>query len=142
MSFQIEVLKVLAGQPGGRASVAAIKRDMSALASHEWSRRMRALARTAPKVDVFSAGYVVRFPDAWQITPAGYEYLTHLEAGTLPEVLMAQSEPAIPEDFSVEALRGRPQRPLTHYRPSARTLKRTVRRIRHVASKILGGSGA
>ena len=142
MSFQIEVLKVLAGQPGGRASVADIKADMSALASHEWSRRMRALARSAPKVDVFSAGYVVRTPEAWQITPSGYEYLSHLEAGTLPEILMAQSEPDVAEDFGVEALRNRPQRPLAHYRPSAKTLKKTVRRIRHVASKILGRSGS
>lgn len=139
MSFQIEVLKVLAGQPGGRASVAAIKSDMAALASHEWSQRVRALARTAKQVDVFSAGYIVRTPEAWQITEAGYEYLSNLEAGTLPEILMAQSEPDIAEDFTVDTLGNRPQRPLVHYRPDMKKAKRAVlRRIRTVASKILG----
>lgn len=82
LSFQITVLKVLAGHPGGRASVAELTRYVSVLTSSgsDWSDRMRQLAVRAPKLDIFSDKLVVRDKNGWQITDRGREILASLEA--------------------------------------------------------------
>lgn len=55
MSFQITVLKVLAGHPDGRASVTELTRYVSVFMSSgsDWTDRMRRLAARAPKLDIF-----------------------------------------------------------------------------------------
>jgi hypothetical protein len=50
MSFQITILKVLAGHPGGRASLADVKRAMAILitSGSDWTDRTKRLAARAP----------------------------------------------------------------------------------------------
>jgi hypothetical protein len=70
LSFQITILKVLAGHPDGRASVAELTRYVGVLMSSgsDWSDRMRRLAVRAPKLDIFSDELVVRNKNGWQIS--------------------------------------------------------------------------
>ena len=81
MSFQITVLKVLAGHPEGRASLADLKRYVAVLISSgaDWSQRMKRLAARAPGLDIFSSGYVLREASGWQITAKGREFLISIE---------------------------------------------------------------
>src|SRR5437667_6680092 len=55
MSFQITILKVLAGHPEGRASLADLKHAMAILISSgsDWADRTKRLAR-APLTSIFS----------------------------------------------------------------------------------------
>ena len=55
MSFQITILKVLAGHPEGRASLADLKRAMAILISSgsDWTDRTKGLAARAPDLDIF-----------------------------------------------------------------------------------------
>ena len=88
MSFQITVLKVLAGHPGGLASVADLTHYASILMSSgsDWSNRMKRLATSAPQLDIFGSAFVVRQKDGWQITNAGLQFLAKLEAiRTMPD---------------------------------------------------------
>lgn len=128
MSFQIGVLKVLSSHPDGRASVDAIKRDLALLASREWNAQLRRLAALAPRIDVFSAGLILRTPDAWQITEAGRDVLARLERGETVEApprpepeprLKPEAKPELaPEPAWLSAAPlPRPQRLLLHYRP-------------------------
>lgn len=122
MSFQIGVLKVLSSHPDGRASVDAIKRDLALLASREWNAQLRRLAALAPRIDVFSAGLILRTPEAWQITEAGRIFLARLERGETieaPPRLEAEPEPKLDPEPAPTAVAPlpRPQRPLFHYRP-------------------------
>ena len=41
---------------------------------------MKRLAARAPKLDIFSSGYVLREPSGWQITAKGREFLILIEA--------------------------------------------------------------
>ena len=81
MSFQITVLKVLAGHPDGRASVTELTRYVSVLMSSgsDWIDRMRRLAARAPKLDIFSNSLVLRDNSGWQITDIGRQLLASLE---------------------------------------------------------------
>ena len=60
MSFQITVLKVLAGHPGGRASVADLRQAVAILISSgsDWTNRTKRLAALAPNLDIFSQSFV------------------------------------------------------------------------------------
>jgi hypothetical protein len=82
VSFQITVLKVLAGHPDGRASVAELTRYVSVLMSSgsDWTDRMRRLAARVPKLDIFSSALVLRDNSGWQITDMGRQFLASLEA--------------------------------------------------------------
>ena len=82
VSFQITVLKVLAGHPEGRASLADLKRYVAVLtcSGADWSQRMKRLAARAPDLDIFSRSYVLREANGWQITEKGREFLIMLEA--------------------------------------------------------------
>jgi hypothetical protein len=81
VSFQITVLKVLAGHPEGRASLADLKHFVAVLtcSGADWSQRMKRLAARAPELDIFSGGYVLREPSGWQITTKGREFLFLIE---------------------------------------------------------------
>jgi hypothetical protein len=82
VSFQITVLKVLAGHPEGRACVADLTRHVSILMScgSEWTDRTKRLAARAPELDIFGSAYVLRDDNGWRITDIGRRFLDSLEA--------------------------------------------------------------
>jgi hypothetical protein len=82
MSFQITVLKVLAGHPEGRASIADLTRYVSILISSgtDWTNRTKRLAARAPKLDIFADSLVLRDDNGWHITEGGRQFLAWLEA--------------------------------------------------------------
>lgn len=81
MSFQITVLKVLAGHPEGRATLAELRRAVAILISSgkDWTDRMKRLDMRAPGLDIFSQSFVLRDNAGWQITSAGRTFLAALE---------------------------------------------------------------
>jgi hypothetical protein len=79
MSLQFSILKVLAGQVNGRATVADINRYITLLSGPEWSARMKRLSALAPDLDIFGSGFVQRDDAGWQLTKAGYAFLAALE---------------------------------------------------------------
>jgi hypothetical protein len=91
VSFQITILKVLAGHPEGRAALADLTRYVSILISSgaDWTNRTKRLAARAPKLDIFGDSFVLRDDNGWQITDSGRQFLTSLEAP-----LPMASEPA------------------------------------------------
>src|SRR3984957_10073691 len=82
MSFQITVLKVLAGHPEGRASLADLTRYVSILISSgtDWTNRTKRMAARAPKLDIFADSLVLRDVSGWHITEGGRQFLAALEA--------------------------------------------------------------
>jgi hypothetical protein len=95
LSFQITILKVLAGHPGGRASLEEVRYAVSFLISSgpDWTNRMKRLASLAPKLDIFSSSFVMRDNECWQITEAGRQFLILLEA--TPVSLASENQPAL-----------------------------------------------
>jgi hypothetical protein len=79
VSLQFSVLKVLAGQPDGRATLADLNRTITLLSGPEWTARMKRLAARAPDLDIFSSQYVLRDDIGWQLTNAGFAFLAALE---------------------------------------------------------------
>jgi hypothetical protein len=86
MSFQITILKVLAGHPEGRASLPDLKRAMAILitSGSDWTDRMKRLAARAPDLDIFSQSFVRRDNAGWQITDAGRAFLDFLQTPIQP----------------------------------------------------------
>jgi hypothetical protein len=82
MSFQITVLKVLAGLPEGHASITDLARYVSILISSgtDWTNRTKRLAARAPKLDIFVDAFVLRDDNGWHITEGGRQFLATLEA--------------------------------------------------------------
>jgi hypothetical protein len=82
VSFQITILKVLAGHPEGRASCADLTRYVSILISSgtEWTNRTKRLAARAPELDIFRDSLVLWDNDGWQITEVGRQFLASLDA--------------------------------------------------------------
>jgi len=82
VSFQITVLKVLAGHPEGRASLADLTRYVSILISSgtDWTNRTKRLAARVPKLDIFAKSFVLRDDRGWRITESGRQFLASLEA--------------------------------------------------------------
>jgi hypothetical protein len=82
LSFQITVLKVLAGHTDGRASLGEVRHAVSLLVSSglDWTNRMKRLASLVPDLDIFSRAFVVRDDNGWQITDDGLRFLVVLEA--------------------------------------------------------------
>jgi hypothetical protein len=96
VSFQITILKVLAGHPGGRASLADLRRAVGILISSgpDWTDRTKRLAARAPGLDIFSHSLVLRDDAGWQITDAGRALLAFVEA---PVPMTAIGDRALPE---------------------------------------------
>jgi hypothetical protein len=86
VSFQITILKVLAGQPGGHASLGEVRHAVSLLISSgaDWTNRMRRLAALAPELDIFGQKFVVLDSRNWQITEDGRRFLTLIETAKVP----------------------------------------------------------
>jgi hypothetical protein len=95
VSFQITILKVLAGQPDGRASHPEVTRSVAILMSSgaDWSARMKRLAARAPDLSIFSSNYVMRDAFGWQITDAGRAFLASIEVTTAEPLIEARPEP-------------------------------------------------
>jgi hypothetical protein len=87
-------MKVLAGHPEGRASVADVKEYVAVLmcSGSDWSKRMKRLAARAPGLDAFIAGYVLREPGEWRITDAGRAFLASIELPSPTPVLVEQEK--------------------------------------------------
>jgi hypothetical protein len=109
MSFQITVLKVLAGHPEGRASLADLTRYVSILISSgtDWTNRTKSLAARVPKLDIFADSLVLRDANGWHITEGGRQFLAALEAplpitgepvqATEEEIAKQPRSPALPK---------------------------------------------
>jgi len=79
VSLQFSILKVLAGQPNGRAAVPDLNRYITLLSVPEWTARMKRLSALAPDLDIFGSFYVLRDDAGWQLTEAGYAFLAAVE---------------------------------------------------------------
>lgn len=79
MSLQFSILKVLAGQPSGRATVATLNRYITLLSCPEWTARIKRLSALAPDLDIFGSRYVLRDDAGWQLTEAGHAFLAATE---------------------------------------------------------------
>ena len=88
MSFQVTVLKVLAGHPGGRLSVDDLKRAVAILicSGPDWTDRTKRLLARAPGLDIFSQSLVARDAQGWQITEAGRAMLAAIENPAAPTI--------------------------------------------------------
>ena len=82
VSFQITVLKVLAGHPEGRASIADLTSYVSILISSgaDWTNRTKRLAARAPKLDIFADSLVLRDDRGFRIAEGGRQFLASIEA--------------------------------------------------------------
>ena len=98
MSFQITLMKVLAGHPDGRASVADLRHYVGILmtSGSDWTERMKGLAARAPDLDIVAEGFVRRDENGWQITEAGREFLNWLETPSSAARLPRAAQPAVP----------------------------------------------
>jgi len=131
VSFQITVLKVLAGQPGGRASLADLTRAVAILMTSgpDWTDRTKRLAARAPGLEIFSQSFVLRDDAGWQITDAGRAFLTSVETpnhmtadNEQPTETKATSVPSpasSPIRLVAVSRRGRRRRTRDRMRPSA-----------------------
>jgi hypothetical protein len=98
VSFQITVLKVLAGSPGGFLALADLRHDVALLISsgRDWTELTKRIAARAPDLDIFSQTFVVRDPTGWQITAAGREFLASIEKPASPlEAVPAMVDPPV-----------------------------------------------
>ena len=102
MSFQITILKVLAGHPEGRASRADLTRYVSILISSgtDWTNRTKRLAARAPEFDIFRDLLVLRDNNGWQITEGGRQFLASLD---VPLSTVCEPAQAIETDITKES---------------------------------------
>jgi hypothetical protein len=129
VSFQITVLKVLAGHPEGRATLAELRRAVAILISSgkDWTDRTKRLATRAPGLDIFSQSLVLRDNLGWQITFAGRTLLAALEnpiqmspgEGQTPDVLATLVLPSPLPQMKQVSLNRRRHRAARRRRPVA-----------------------
>jgi hypothetical protein len=81
VSFQLSILKILAGQPDGRASLDVVKQHLAVFytSGSEWTARMKRLAERAPDLDIFGQKLIAREAGEWRITDDGRVLLAALE---------------------------------------------------------------
>jgi hypothetical protein len=81
VSFQLSILKILAGQPGGCASIEIVKQHLAIYYSSgpEWPARMTRIASRAPDLDIFGQRLIDRQVGYWTITAEGLKVLDTLE---------------------------------------------------------------
>jgi hypothetical protein len=101
VSFQITILKVLAGQPDGYLSVADLRNNVAILISSgpDWTDRTKRIASRTPGLDIFSQSMVIRSSDGWQITDAGRAFLAESE---MP--ISSNSQEIVPEADETKAV--------------------------------------
>jgi hypothetical protein len=93
VSFQVTVLKVLAGQPAGWLLVADLRRDVAILVSsgRDWTDRTKRIAERAPGLDIFGLALVIRERGGWQITAEGRTVLAAIEVPASADQGQAQA---------------------------------------------------
>jgi hypothetical protein len=81
VSFQVTILKVLAGQPEGCLSLVDLRNNVAILISSgpDWTDRTKRIAARTPGLDIFGQGMVLRSPAGWRITDAGRAFLAECE---------------------------------------------------------------
>ena len=81
VSFQVTILKVLAGQPKGYLPLAELRNNVAILISSgpDWTDRTKRIATRTPGLDIFSQGMVLRSSGGWRITDAGRAFLAESE---------------------------------------------------------------
>jgi hypothetical protein len=111
VSFQITILKVLAGQAEGRAALPELTRQVSILVSsgRDWTDRTKRLAALAPGLDIFRSRFVFVDRANWQITDAGRAFLISLEISTSADNYPAITEDVIPPDATPPAYNDEPK---------------------------------
>jgi len=131
VSFQITILKVLAGQTEGRATLPELTRQVSILVSSgpDWTDRTKRLAALAPGLDIFKLRFVFVDRASWQITDAGRGFLISLETSTSADDYPAIVEGAIPTDTTPPAYNDEPKLEVAAPLPPSR-LMRLIRRRR------------
>ena len=130
VSFQITILKVLAGQAEGRAALPELTRQVSILLSSgsDWTNRTKRLAALAPGLDIFRSRFVFVDRAHWQITDAGRAFLTSLETPTSADNYSAITEDVVPPDATL-TYNDEPKLKVTAPLPPSR-LMRMIRRRR------------
>jgi hypothetical protein len=131
MSLQFAILKVLAGQPEGHATVADINRTISLLSCPEWTARMKRLSAFAPELDIFGSRFVCREDTGWQLTEAGSAFLAAIEMpAPSAEQAVARPEVIVTPAAAVQQ-RAEPPRLVANNRRA----RRRVRGGHHLASR-------
>jgi hypothetical protein len=99
VSFQVTILKVLAGQPEGKLTLADLRNNVAILISSgpDWTDRTKRIAARTPGLDIFSQGMVLRSPGGWQITNAGRAFLASCEVP-----ISSHSQERVPEAVETE----------------------------------------
>ncbi|WP_271623385.1 hypothetical protein [Bradyrhizobium sp. CCBAU 11430] len=133
MSFQLSILKILAGQPEGRASLAVLKNYLTVFytSGPEWTARMKRLAERAPGLNIFGQKFVERDSGHWIITEGGRAFLASLERA----VMTTTQERALDDTIEKPLASKLPASPLTSGRRNASRRHRrcnwSSRRERH-----------
>jgi hypothetical protein len=81
VSFQLSVLRILAGQTDGRASIEVVKHHLAIYygSGPEWPARMSRIASRLPELDIFKQKLINREAGYWTITEKGLKVLAGLE---------------------------------------------------------------
>jgi hypothetical protein len=126
VSFQITILKVLAGSPGGCLPLADLRHDVALLISsgRDWTELTKRIAARAPNLDVFGQAFVVREPTGWQITAAGRDFLASVEKPALASAPPVEASPVVADPPMVAA----PPSPLIGVNPRRQRQHRRRRR--------------
>ena len=130
VSFQITILKVLAGQTEGRAALPELTRQVSILTSSgpDWTDRTKRLAALAPGLDIFRSRFVLVDRANWQITDAGRAFLISLETPTSADNSSAIPEDVVPPNATPPAYNDEPKLEVTAALPSSRLMRLIKRR--------------
>jgi hypothetical protein len=82
VSLQVAILKVLSGQPGGRASISDLNSDLAVLGASglDWTQRIKRMAARVPRIDIFGQGLVIRDSGGWQLTEEGRRMVQVMDA--------------------------------------------------------------
>ena len=120
VSFQLSILKILAGQPGGRASLEIVEQHLAIFytSGPEWPARMKRIASREPSLDIFGQKLIDREVGYWTITEEGRKVLEVLEALEKLDRCVAQGQPEAQADEP--AGDERPPLPAAPPRPIAR----------------------
>ena len=129
MSFQITILKVLAGQTEGRATLPELTRQVSILVSSgpDWTERTKRLAALAPGLNIFQSRFVFVERANWQITDAGRAFLISLETPTSADNYSAIAE-GVPTDAAPPVYNDEPKLEVTARLPPSRLMSLIKRR--------------
>jgi hypothetical protein len=102
VSFQVTILKALAGHQSGKLELADLRRVVAILISsgRDWTDRTNRLAARAPDLDIFGQSLVIRNATGWRITDEGRQRLASIEQ--MPDLAPARPLRLFAEDVAAE----------------------------------------